>query len=75
MLMAECWWRDTKGNSFYAQVDGGEPTMLGNEERFGRWQWITGPTWRLSPGEHTVTLLGREDGARVAGIVLTNVTP
>jgi len=72
VLMAECLWRDTKGNSFYAQVDDGEPTMIGNNENFGHWQWVKGPTTALDAGEHAVTLLGREDGARVAQVMLTN---
>ena len=71
-LLAQCWWLDDKGNSFYAQIDGMEPVQLGNDNRMGEWQWIQGPTVTLAPGEHTVRILSREDGARVAKVLLTN---
>ncbi len=71
-LLGQCWWLDDKGNSFYAQVDDAEPVEFGNDSRMGEWQWIHGPTVRLEPGEHTVRVLAREDGARISQIMLTN---
>ncbi len=72
-LLGHCWWLDAKGNSFYAQIDGGQPVEFGNDGRMGVWQWIQGPAARLDVGEHTVRILAREDGARIRRIVLTNV--
>ncbi len=71
-LLGHCWWLDEKGNSFYAQVDGGEPVEFGNDSRMGLWQWIEGPTLSLGAGEHTVRILAREDGARIERVMLTN---
>lgn len=71
-LLAHCWWLDDKGNSFYGQIDDRESVMLGNDPRMGVWQWIRGPSVTLAAGEHTVRILAREDGARVAAIALTN---
>lgn len=73
VLMAECWWRDGKGNSLYAQIDGGEPMTIGNTENYGHWLWVKTPTLELNAGEHTIAVLGREDGARVSQVMLTNV--
>jgi hypothetical protein len=71
-LLGECWWVDAKGNSFYAQIDDGEIEEFGNDGRMGDWQWIQGQTVSLQPGEHTVRIFAREDGARISRVMLTN---
>jgi hypothetical protein len=71
-LLGHCWWLDDKGNSFYAQINDGPIVEFGNDPRMGVWQWIQGPTVTLEAGEHTVRILSREDGSRIAQIVLTN---
>ena len=71
-LLADCYWLDDKGNSFYAVVDDGEPAEFGNDSQMNRWHWVRGKTYDLAPGEHTVSLRSREDGSRVRGIILTN---
>ncbi len=71
-VLAECWWPDMKSNSLWLIVDGGQAHEFGNDSRYDRWQWITGPAIRLAAGEHTVSLRAREDGARVARVALTN---
>jgi len=71
-VLAECWWPDAKSNSFWLSVDDGQAREFGNDGRYERWQWIIGPTMRLATGDHTVSLRAREDGARVAQVMLTN---
>ena len=71
-LLADCYWLDDKGNSFYAVVDDGEPAEFGNDSQMKRWHWVRGKTYDLADGEHTVSLRSREDGSRVRGIILTN---
>jgi len=74
VLMADVWWVDAKGNSWYVSVDGGQETTFGNDPVYGRWHWVTGPTYRLAAGRHTIRFHTREDGARVRQVALTNDT-
>lgn len=71
-VMAQCWWEDDKGDSFYLSVDGAEPVVFGNAGQMRRWAWIAGPEVDLTAGAHTISLITREDGARVNRIRLTN---
>ena len=71
-VMAQCWWEDDKGNSFYLSVDGAEPVVFGNTGEMRRWLWVTGPELTLTAGAHTISLIAREDGARVNRVRLTN---
>ncbi|MEA3401696.1 MAG: hypothetical protein U9R79_10690, partial [Armatimonadota bacterium] len=71
-ILGHCWWLDAKGNSFYVSIDGREPVEFGNDEEMERWKWVTGPRLRLEAGQHTVTFLSREDGARISRVTLSN---
>ncbi len=72
-LLADCYWLDDKGNSFYAAVDDGKPTEFGNDSRLEQWHSVRGEAYQLEAGTHTISLRSREDGARVRAITLTNM--
>jgi len=71
-VIAEVYWLDAKGNSWYESVDDGDERVFGNDANYLRWQWVRGGTYDLAAGEHRVRLRTREDGARVRRVALTN---
>ena len=75
-LSGDCWWEDDKGNSFHARVDDEDDRVFGNDAKMHAWHW-TGPAegFELTAGKHELTLSGREEGARLRKLVLSNVAP
>lgn len=71
----------TTANSYYLQVDGNCPVVVGdaNEIPSGTWEWVdyrdglvsNKITYPLTGGTHTIKLIGRETGTRVDGIFIT----
>ncbi|MBI3923487.1 MAG: acetylxylan esterase [Armatimonadetes bacterium] len=70
VVIARCYWPDGAANSFYVFFDEGSPQVLGNEDVFDRWHWVTSPVFNLSAGAHRLVVRNREDGARMDRIVL-----
>ena len=71
-LWARCLWEDTGSNSFFAGFDDLEWSILGNDDLFGEWHWVEGPTAELEEGWHDVVIATREAGAALGGMVLTS---
>ena len=71
-VMAEVYWLDDKGNSWYESIGGADERVFGNDPNYLRWHWVRGGTYNLAAGEHRVRFRTREDGARVRRVVLTN---
>jgi hypothetical protein len=69
-LSARVWWIDRGGNSMWARMGGGEDLMIGNDENLLTWQWVTGPTWELPAGKHTLRIADREMGGRLDRVYL-----
>jgi hypothetical protein len=74
-------YENVDANSFWVVVDNGPGIKMGNEDAgYNTWKWVN---WRdgdpnnkvtvnLSPGAHTITIIGREAGAKLSGIVLSD---
>ena len=71
------WWDDSCGNSFTVQVDGRPAFVMGEDGTYRAWHWVRHPVsrmaapLRLAAGAHTLTILNREDGARVDQVLLS----
>ncbi|MBI5708337.1 MAG: acetylxylan esterase [Armatimonadetes bacterium] len=68
-------WPDTAGNSFFIEFDQPYrptplPPVLGNDDSFGNWHWVVSPAFDLKAGKHTLILRNREEGAKVARLVV-----
>jgi len=77
VLWARCKWIDDCGDSFYIKMDGGSKRKFGEQGNEGEWRWYkakTNATYSLSAGQHTLTIEGREDGARMDKLLLTTNT-
>ncbi|MGD9495476.1 MAG: hypothetical protein AB7Y46_04100, partial [Armatimonadota bacterium] len=74
-LELRAWWLDAGGNSLYASMDGGEQSVVGNDDTFADWAWVPGPVWELSAGRHTLRIGNRETGARLDRVYLAPVAP
>ena len=59
------WWLNSGGNSLYANIDGGDDLVVGNDDTPQTWAWVTGPTQELAAGRHTLRIGNRELGARL----------
>jgi hypothetical protein len=57
-------------DSFWIKVDDGE-FVVANGLRTGGWDWVKLTSSELTPGEHTLMIAYREDGARVDKIGVT----
>ncbi|MDD3926152.1 MAG: discoidin domain-containing protein, partial [bacterium] len=73
-LWARTYWLGEADNSFYASMDGGAESVLGNVGANNSWIWVSGSTYTLGAGSHTIRIRSREDGARVDKLLLTSDT-
>ena len=73
-IWARTFWEDGCGNSVGAVIDHQPQVVLGNDGTYDHWHWVTAKRTRfqLKAGEHTLTLLNREDGIRVDQILLVS---
>jgi len=61
-VLAHCKYTDDCANSLNCAIDGLE-APLGDSKDYDRWIWErAGRRWRLTPGQHRVTIHSREDG-------------
>jgi len=66
----------TAEDSLWYGLDGVVVTTAIDAPDDGMWDWITGATLQLTPGNHAITLWQRESGARVDRLALTtSATP
>jgi hypothetical protein len=69
VFWGRAWWADSCGNSFYVQIDSGSKYVFGEQGTYKKWTWFKGPKFSLSAGEHTLWVMGREDGALLDKVI------
>jgi hypothetical protein len=70
VLVADVFWLDEEGNSFYLAVDNGPDRSFGNTGPKRSWTRVEAAVADLAAGRHTLRVRTREDGARLAGLTL-----
>jgi hypothetical protein len=60
-LNARVFWKNGDCNSFFYAWDDDEPKLLGNDDVFGRWHWISTKPKHLKAGKHRLTIRNREE--------------
>ena len=66
-------WSNVCSNSFYFQIDDGPLSMIGNDEVFGRWQWVRHErSIVLGAGDHTLVITAAEPGIDIDRLVLSD---
>ncbi|GAB4157217.1 MAG: hypothetical protein Kow00107_06550 [Planctomycetota bacterium] len=67
------WWQDECGNSLFVIVDDGPQMLFGDDGTANVWRWPPAlkMTLELTEGEHTLTIIPREDGMKFDQILLT----
>jgi hypothetical protein len=67
------WWQDDCANSLFVVVDNGPQMLFGDDGTVNVWRWP--PTLKmtldLTEGEHTLTIIPREDGMKFDQILIT----
>ena len=80
IVWTRMYYDNLQGNSYWLVVDNGQSFKVGNEDAgYHAWKWVDwsdGNTTqtikvKLKAGKHTLTLVGREAGARIDTIILT----
>ncbi len=74
-LNARVFWKNGDCNSFFYAWDDGRPTMLGNDDVFGRWHWIQTEAKRLKAGKHSLIIRNREEGSILDCMTVTPDKP
>lgn len=64
-LWARTFWQNGCGNSILVSVNGGAPTILGEDGTYGEWKWREGGQVKLKAGVNTLVLKNRETGVQV----------
>ncbi|MFA9391771.1 MAG: T9SS type A sorting domain-containing protein [Prolixibacteraceae bacterium] len=59
-------------DSFWLKIDNGDYTMLNGLGTGGVWNWTSLSSGMLTPGEHTITICPRENGAMLDKLYITN---
>lgn len=70
-LWARTFWQNGCGNSILAAVNGGAPSILGEDGNYGVWKWRPGGRVKLKAGANTLVLKNRETGVQVDQFFLT----
>jgi hypothetical protein len=60
-LNARVFWKNGDCNSFFYAWDDDEPKLLGNDDVFARWHWISTKPAHLKAGKHRLTIRNREE--------------
>jgi hypothetical protein len=64
-LWARTFWANGCGNSIEVSVNGGAPSILGEDGTYDEWKWRGGVRVKLNAGVNTLVLKNRETGVRV----------
>lgn len=74
-VWSKMWATSTTNNSYYLQVDGSCPILIGDSasQIVGNWSWVdyrdgattTKADVNLTAGSHVITMIGRESGVRL----------
>lgn len=67
-------WDGSCGNTLDVALDDSkESYTVGNDGTYNAWHWQKSPkTYHLKPGRHKITVLNREDGIKLAQVLLLN---
>lgn len=73
-LWLRVWWDGSCGNTINVRLNDEERSItVGNDGTYRTWHWLEADRiYKLSAGEHTFTLLNREDGIMFDQLILTN---
>lgn len=73
-LWLRVWWDGSCGNTINVRLNDEERSLtVGNDGTYRTWHWLEADRiYKLSAGEHTFTLLNREDGIMFDQMILTN---
>ncbi|HEX8550248.1 MAG TPA: hypothetical protein VF681_01705 [Abditibacteriaceae bacterium] len=64
-LWARTFWQNGCGNSILVSVNGGSPSVLGEDGTYNEWKWREGTRVKLKAGVNTLVLKNRETGVQV----------
>lgn len=70
-IWLRCYWSGTCSNSLMLKVPGFPDQIVGEDETYGAWHWVEGPTFPLPAGDLVLTLAQREDDIKVDQVVIT----
>jgi hypothetical protein len=70
-LWARTFWQNGCGNSILVSVNGGAPSIMGEDGNYGVWKWRAGGRVKLKTGVNTLVLKNRETGVQVDQFFLT----
>lgn len=70
-LWARVYWNDSCGNSVLLRIINTGASLVTEDSLYGTWHWVKAGRVALSPGEHAVVLLEREDGIALDQLLLT----
>ena len=67
-------WDGSCGNTLDVAVDGSATSYtVGNDGTYNAWHWQKSPkTYHFQPGRHRIAVLNREDGIKLAQVLLLN---
>ncbi len=79
-VWAHMWYDNVNANSYWLIIDNQPAIRVGNEDSgYRQWKWVgwhdspnSRITVELTAGTHTVRLIGRESGARVDRVLVTD---
>lgn len=66
------YWRHSCANSCSLTVDNSTAYTVGQDAVFNAWHWVKAGSYDLEEGTHDLKILGREDGIRIAQVLLTD---
>lgn len=73
-----CLWFDKCTNAIFAQIDGFDKAILGNDPVYNQWHWVRGFDVDLEKGTHTLVLSNHSDHISLQKVLFTNsdsITP
>jgi hypothetical protein len=71
-LWTYCLWFDKCTNAIYAQIDGLDKAIVGNDPIFQKWHWVRGFGADLKRGPHALKLSNHSDHVTLQKLVLVN---
>ena len=80
-IWTHMWYAGSDGNSYWLKIDESPAIKVGNEDSgYQIWKWVgwhdgspsNGMAVKLTAGQHTFQIIGREAGARIGQIIVTN---
>jgi len=73
-IWAYCLWFDECTNATFAQIDGMDRAIVGNDPVYNKWHWVRGFDANLNKGTRTLVLSNHSDHISIQKVLLTNST-